>query len=209
MLTIQAFSPATSPALGECFIGLTRLEKQKSNAPKTNYMHLKGKESQPDYFNSIKVNGTVLERVDNFKYLGSIKSSDGTCLQDVKARIAMAKQKMIQLNNVWKDRSVPMHLKMHLLKCLIWPVLMYGCEAWTIRKQEENRLNAAEMWMYRRLLCISWQDRRTNESVLEELLTSQTLLKDINRRKLKYLVHAIRNPKTNLMLSIFQGRVEG
>merc|ERR1719422_1167041 len=64
------------------------------NAPKTNFMHLKGKESQPDHFNSIKVNGTVLERVDNFKYLGSIKSSDGTCLQDVKARIAMAKQKM-------------------------------------------------------------------------------------------------------------------
>ena len=179
------------------------------NAPKTNFMHLKGKESQPDHFNSIKVNGTVLERVDNFKYLGSIKSSDGTCLQDVKARIAMAKQKMIQLNNVWKDRSVPMHLKMHLLKCLVWPVLMYGCEAWTIRKQEENRLNAAEMWLYRRLLRISWQDRRTNESVLEELLTSQTLLKDINRRKLKYLGHAIRNPRTDLMASIFQGRVEG
>ena len=78
-----------------------------------------------------------------------------------------------------------MQLKMHLLKCLIWPVLMYGCEAWTIR--EEDRLNAAEMWLYRRLLRISLQDKRTNESVLEELFTTRTLLKEINRRKLKFL----------------------
>ena len=102
-----------------------------------------------------------------------------------------------------------MQLKMHLLKCLIWPVLMYGCEAWTIRKREKDRLNAAEMWLYRRLLRISWQDKRTNESVLEELFTTRTLLKEINRRKLKFLGHAIRNPKTNLMASILQGRVEG
>ena len=178
------------------------------NAPKTKYMHLKGELSQPDEYNTIKVRGTLLEKVDSFKYLGSIKASDGSCLRDVKARIGMAKQKMLQLNNIWKDRSVPIQLKMYLLKCLVWPVVMYGCEALTLHKQEEDRINAAEMWLYRRLLRISWQDKRTNESVLEELSTKRTLLKEINRRRLKYLGHAIRNPRTNLMATVLQGRVE-
>ena len=99
-------------------------------------MHIKGKHSQPDEHTTIKVKGTQLEKVDSFKYLGSIKSSDGTCLQDIKTRIAMAKQKMLQLNNIWKGRGIPNHLKMSLLKCLVWPVVMYGCEAWTLRKEE-------------------------------------------------------------------------
>ena len=179
------------------------------NAPKTKYMHIKGKHSQPDEHTTIKVKGTQLEKVDSFKYLGSIKSSDGTCLQDIKTRIAMAKQKMLQLNNIWKDRGIPNHLKMSLLKCLVWPVVMYGCEAWTLRKEEKDRLNAAEMWFYRRLLRVSWKDMRTNESILEELSTNRVLMQQINRRKMRYLGHAVRNPKTNLMATILQGRVEG
>ena len=102
------------------------------------YMHIKGKDSQADEHNIIKVKGIQLEKVDHFKYLGSIKSSDGTCLQDIKTRIAMAKQKMLQLNNIWKDRGIPIELKMPLLKCLVWPVIMYGCEAWTLKKEEED-----------------------------------------------------------------------
>ena len=82
------------------------------NAPKTKYMHIKGKQSQPDEFTTIKVNGTLLEKVDTFKYLE-------ICLQHIKTRIAMAKQKMVQLNNVWKDRSNPNQLKMFLLKCFV------------------------------------------------------------------------------------------
>ena len=71
----------------------------------------------------------------------------------------MAKQKMLQLNNIWKDRGIPIELKMSLLKCLVWPVIMYGCEAWTLKKEEEDRLNAAEMWFYRRLLRINAQTK--------------------------------------------------
>ena len=179
------------------------------NVPKTKYMHIKGVDSQADEHNIIKVKGTQLEKVEHFKYLGSIKSSDGTCLQDIKTRIAMAKQKMLQLNNIWKDRGIPIQLKMSLLKCLVWPVIMYGCEAWTLKKEEEDRLNAAEMWFYRRLLRIKWQDKRTNESILEELSTNRVLLQEINKRKLRYLGHAVRNPKTDLMSTNLQGRVEG
>ena len=100
-------------------------------------------------------------------------------------------------------------MKMSLLKCLVWPVVMYGCEAWTLRKEERDRLNAAEMWFYRRLLRVSWKDMRTNESILEELSTNRVLMQQINRRKMRYLGHAVRNPKTNLMATILQGRVEG
>ena len=178
------------------------------NEKKTKVMHIKGKNSQAEEFTIIEVNGVVLEKVEHFKYLGSIKSSDGTCLKDVKTRIAMAKQKMVQLNNLWKDRSVPNSLKITILKCLVWPVVMYGCEAWTLRREEEKKLEAAEMYFYRQLLRVTWKDKRTNESILEELSTERILLQEIKRRKLRYLGHANRNTRTDLMTSIFQGRVE-
>ena len=121
----------------------------------------------------------------------------------------MAKKKMVQLNNIWKDRNIPNYLKISLLKCLIWPVVMYGCEAWTLKKPEEDRLQAAEMWFYRRLLSVTWKDKRTNESVLDELSVSRGLLLEINKRRMRYIGHAIRNPRTDLMATILQGRVEG
>ena len=81
----------------------------------------------------------------------------------------MAKGKMVDLNNIWKDRGIPTKLKITLLKSLIWPVMMYGCEAWTLRADELSKINAAELWFYRRLLRVSWKDRRTNESILSDL----------------------------------------
>ena len=95
------------------------------NVIKTKVMPIKGKDSLPDELTNIMVNGTALEKVSHFKYLGSIKSADGTCLRDVIARIAMAKKKMNQLTNIWKDRNIPNDLKLSLLKCLIWPVVIW------------------------------------------------------------------------------------
>ena len=179
------------------------------NAKKTKVMHIVGKDSLPDELTEIVVNGTVLEKVEHFKYLGSIKSSDGTCLKDVTTRIAMAKAKMIQLKNIWKDRSIAIDLKLRMLRCLIWPVLMYGCEAWTLRKKEEDKLKAAEMWLYRQLLSIRWQDKRTNESVLLELGIQRCLMNEISKRRVRYIGHVIRNQKTDLMSTALMGRVEG
>ena len=73
------------------------------------------------------------------------------------------KRKMTTLNNIWKDKNIPIQLKLNILKSLIWPVAIYGSEAWTLKKQDVNRLNAAEMWFYRRILRISWTEKRTNE----------------------------------------------
>ena len=94
----------------------------------------------------------------------------------------MAKNKMTQLNNIWKDRSIPIDLKMKLLKCLVWPVMTYGCESWAQKKDDDNKIQAAEMWFFRRLLRVSWKERRTNDSTLEELGVERTLLIMINRK---------------------------
>ena len=116
---------------------------------------------------------------------------------------------MVQLNNIWKDHNITPDLKIRLLKCLVWPVMLYGCEAWTLKKNDERKIEAAEMWFYRRLLRVKWTDRRTNESVLQELGLRRELLIIIQHRRLKYVGHAIRNQKTDLMSTILQGKVEG
>ena len=168
-------------------------------------MHINSK----DTHEPIIVNGDTLEYVLNMKYLGSVKECDGSCSMDVKTRIAMAKRKMVDLNNIWKDRGIPTKLKVQLLKSLIWPVMMYGCEAWTLRADELNKINAAELWFYRRLLRVSWTDKRTNESILKELNTKRLLLPEIEKRRLKYVGHAVRHSKTSLMSTVLMGKVEG
>ena len=177
----------------------------KLNAKKTKVLHVNAKETTNK--EEILVDKTPLENVKDFKYLGSIKTEDGHCTKDIKVRIGMAKQRMVQLNNIWKDHGIRRDLKIKLLKCLVWPVMLYGCEAWTHRKADDKRIEAAEMWFYRRLLRVTWIDKRTNESVLEELGTTRNLLKIINQRKLRYVGHALRNKKTDLMTTVLQGKL--
>ena len=81
----------------------------------------------------------------------------------------MAKKRMLELTNIWKDRAVPNKLKVKLMKTLVWTVMMYGADSWTLRKSDEKKITGAEMWFYRRLLCVSWTQKRTNRSILEEL----------------------------------------
>ena len=177
----------------------------KLNAKKTKVMHVIGERTLSN--NDIKIDGVPLEVVDDFKYLGSFKAKNGSSTKDIKTRIGMAKSKMIQLNNIWKDHWIPLNLKLKLLKCLVWPVMTYGCESWTQKKTDDKRIEAAEMWFYRRLLRVKWTDKRTNQSILDQLGITRTLLAIVTQRKLKYLGHAIRNPKTDLMKISIQGKV--
>ncbi len=87
--------------------------------------------------------------------------------------------------------------------------VMYGCEAWTLRNEDENRLEAAEMWFYMRLLNISCEDRRTNQSVLDEVTVKRDFLNHIKRRRLEYVGHAVRNPRKDLMSTVLQGKANG
>ena len=105
---------------------------------------------------TIRVNNDPVEKVKQFKYLGSLKSTDGDCSKDVNARIAMAKRRMCELTTLWKDRSIPVALKMRLVKTLVWTVLSYGAEAWTLKARDERKITSMEMWLWRRMLRISW-----------------------------------------------------
>ena len=96
---------------------------------------------------------------------------------------------MTEMNTIWKEKKISINLKLKLLKCLVWVVMINGSEEWTLRKQDENRLESAEMWMYKSLLSMKLQDRRTKDSILKELNLQQQLLCEIRKRKIKYFGH--------------------
>ena len=135
----------------------------KLNARKTKLMVV-GDENTNVY---IDVDGETIDKVNSFKYLGAIKTSTGSCSEDVKARIGRAKKATMELDTIWKDRGIRKELKMKLVKALIWPVVTYGAEGWTLKKDDERRLEAAEMWCYRRMLRISWTEKRTKQEHTE------------------------------------------
>ncbi|RUS81011.1 hypothetical protein EGW08_011216 [Elysia chlorotica] len=178
----------------------------KLNAKKTKFMHINDTNNTA---NDIKVDNSKLEYEQCFKYLGSVKENNGSCSKDVRTRIGIAKQKAIELNNIWKDRGIPTTLKMAILKYLVWPVVLYGCEAWTLKQEEQNRIHAIEMWLYRRLFRVCWKEKRTNDSILKELGVTRKLLSEVQKRRLRYTGHAIRNIKTDLMKTVLQGKFAG
>ena len=141
--------------------------------------------------------------------LGSLKTNDGDCTKDINARIGMAKRKMRELNCIWKDKSLGLPLKLKILKTLIWSIVSYGAEGWTLRKKNIKKLEATEMWFYRRMLRISWKDKKTNISILQELNTKRELVYTIVKRKMTYFGHAMRHPKCLLMKDVITGKTNG
>ena len=180
-----------------------KLKNMKLNAKKTKVMYV-GKNPYKD----IVIDGVVLERVADFIYLGSSKASDGSCSHDIKRRIAQAKTKMISLKNIWKDKDLSYQLKMKIMKVLIWTTITYGAEGWSLKADDINKIKAAEMWCYRRLLNITFKDRRTNVSVLEQLDTNRQLYGIVVKRKLNYFGHMSRS-KSTITKDIIQGKIEG
>src|SRR6478609_3903410 len=108
---------------------------------------------------NITVEGQSVEQVSKFRYLGWLISEDGRCLYDVKTRIGMPKDAFIKRKELL-TRSIRVDLRKRLVKTLVWPLVLYGCETWTMRKEEINRLNAFEMWVWRIMGNVSWMDKR-------------------------------------------------
>ena len=131
------------------------------------------------------------------------------CSEDIKARIGRAKKATMELYTIRKDRGIRKALKMKLVKALIWPVTTYGAEIWTLKKDDERRLEAAEMWCYRILLRISWTEKRTNKSILDELQTRRELLAQIIKGKIAFFGHSCRNNKCNLVKTCILGMMPG
>ena len=110
----------------------------------------------------VTVDGKDIEVVTKFVFLGALITKDGLCEKEVRRRIAMGKSAMGGLTSIWKDRGVTMETKVKLVKVLVFPIVLYGAEPWTMRKHERRKIDAFELWCWRRVLRVSWMERKTN-----------------------------------------------
>lgn len=147
--------------------------------------------------------------VNNFVFLGSTISNEGGCELEIRRRIQIARNAMTKLQKVWKDRQITMNTKKAIVEALIFPIMTYGSETWTIKMADRRRIDAFEMWVWRRLLRIPWTAHRTNVSVLEEINSRNRLSSRINANIVKYFGHINRRNSSNLERLIIQGKVEG
>ena len=117
----------------------------------------------------------------------------------------MAKKRTLDLAPIWRDRGLKAEVKLNLMRALVWSVLIHGAEGWTLNKKAETYIESAEMWIYRRMLRISWTERRTNNYVLEQLGVQRSLLATINKRKLSYFGHTCRPSGCDLVRNTMLG----
>lgn len=158
----------------------------------------------------LELSGTLnLEVTDNFVYLGSNISNNGSCEPEIRRRIGMAKGAMSQLDKIWKDKNISMNTKSNLVRTLVFSIFIYGAETWTIKKADRNRIDAFEMWCWRRMLGIPWTARRTNLSILAQLKIRTRLSTICMRRILEYFGHIARKDSDNLEKLMVTGKVEG
>jgi len=135
---------------------------------------------------NLVIDGQQVEQVATFKYLGAVITEKGTCVEEVKARIAMAKVSFNKSKELL-TKGLKKDLKKRMVKTLVWPVALYGCETWTMKKEVVDKLNAFEMWVWRRMEKVSWQDKKTNEEVLAAVGEERCFIQAIVKRK-KYLI---------------------
>ena len=156
---------------------------------------------------NIQIGNETINQVDKFKYLGSMITEDSRCENEIRQRIGIAKNAFGKMKNVLTNRHVRIETRIRVIKAYIWATLLYGCETWTINKDMERKLEAFEVWCWRRIMRVSWMERRTNDSIFEEIGKERELLRTIRRRQMRFLGHVMRREQLeNLSLT---GRVSG
>ena len=123
----------------------------------------------PGPITSWQIDRERIETVTDFIFLGSKITADGDCSHEFKRRLLHGRKVMTNLDSILKSRDITLSTKVHLVKAMVFPVVMYGCESWTIKKAERWRIDAFELWCWRRLLRVPWTARRSNQSILKEI----------------------------------------
>ena len=118
---------------------------------------------------SWEIDGETMETVSDFTFLGSKITADGDCSYEIKKRLLLGRKVMTHLDSILKSRDITLSTKVHLVKAMVFPVVMYGCESWTVKKAECWRIDAFELWCRRRLLRVPWTARRFNQCILKEI----------------------------------------
>ena len=138
---------------------------------------------------SWQIDGETVETVADFIFLGSKITADGDCSREIKRHLLLGRKVMTNLDSILKSRDITLSTKVHVVKAMVFPVVMYGCESWTIKKAEHQRIDAFELWCWRRLLRVPWTARRSNQSILWEISPGCALEGLMLKLKLQYFGH--------------------
>ena len=138
---------------------------------------------------SWQVDGETMETVTDFILEGSKITEDGDCSHKIKRDLLLGRKAMTNIDNILKCRDITLPTKVRLVKTMVFPVVMYGCESWTIKKAEHRRIDAFELWCWRRLLRVTWTAKRSNQSILKEISPEYSLEGLMLKLKLQYFGH--------------------
>ena len=173
----------------------------KLNIQKTNIM-------ASGAITSWQIDGETVETVSDFIFLGSKITVDGDCSHEIKRRLLLGRKIMPNLDSILKSRDITWPTKVHLVKAMVLPLVMYRCESWTIKKAEHQRTDAFEQWCWIRLLRVPWTARRFYHSILKEISPGCSLEGLMLKLKLQYFVHLMRRAES-LEKSLMLGKIEG
>ena len=138
---------------------------------------------------SWQIDGETVERVSDFIFLGSKITADGDCSHEIKRRLLLGRKVMTNVDSILKSRDITLPTKVRLVKAMVFPVVMYGSESQTVKKAEHRRIDAFELWCWRRLLRVPWTARRFNQSILKEISPGCSLEGLMLKLKLQYFGH--------------------
>ena len=179
--------------------------------PRT-YIQSKVSQKEKDKYHvlitSWQIDGKTVETVSDFILGGSKITADSDCSHEIKRRLLLGRKAMTNLDSIFKSRDITLPTKVHLVKATVFPVVMYGCESWTVKKAECQRIDAFELWCWRRLLRVPWTARRSNQSILK-MSPGCSLEGLMLKLKLQYFGHLMRRADSlekTLMLGGIRGR---
>ena len=151
--------------------------------------------------------GKRMETVADFIFLGSKITVDSDCSHEIKRRLLLGRKVMTNLDIILKSRDITLPTKVHLVKAMVFPVVMYGCESWNMKKAQRQRIDAFELWCWRRLLRVPWTARRSNQSILREISPECSLEGLMLKLKLQYFGHLMQRTDW-LEKTLMLGRIE-
>ena len=158
---------------------------------------------------NLTVANTTIENVSAYKYLGTWIEQSGDQTREIKTRIEIARSTFVKMKKLFTSRDINIGLRMRMLRCYVFSTLLYGVEAWTLKKNHIDKLQAFETWCYRRMWRIPWTDRVSNAEVLDRMQKECEIINTMKRRKLQYLGHIMRGQKYTLLQLIVQGKISG
>ena len=158
---------------------------------------------------SWEIDGEKVETVSDFIFWGSKITADGDCSHEIKRHLLLGRKVITNLDSILKSRDIILPTKVRLVKAIVFPVVVYGCESWTVKKAERQRIDAFEPWCWKRLFRVPWTARRSNQSILKEISPGISLEGMMLKRKLQYFGHLMRRVDSlekTLMLGGIGGR---